>query len=761
MDLIRDYLYSLVYPTLVVTVSVSLRLLYDNIYGINSRFSRKPTAHKIEAGSGCKLIDWIKFERPIHAPYEDLFGISVIAKRVCDLIAIENPASIGILGPYGSGKSSLINLMLFYLQDRKKFSGKPCANQIVLCSIGGWGLWGDGIAKKILSMAIDNVKQYVDCMSIGSLPENYQKALAGGKAWGGEVLSGLVQKATNPISELLKLDAILAASNLKLVIILEDFDRNIGNKELKTEIPALFDRLRNLEKISFVLAIGTTQRYSDTINRICDHVEAIGVLSYNTSSAILHDFIDICLKLYLKDKQVLPLKEQKSRIESLTACSISYLLPARVKKEPLDNICRLAKTPRLLKLILRRTLSIWEKLHGEIDFIDLIIINTLRFGAPEAFSMIIDTISEIRGMELAKRLERDKDAVKAFDTKWDQYCESTNWDATAARELIYCLFPVFIGKMHPSPQNFQEHTPTDYFNRFLAEQIDPSDIPDQELIRSLLDWKKDDRGAHFRGKRIQNELIANKNYCDKFEQFALVFCDGTEMRKLTSLLFEEAIGSHELNASENEMPGFFSLFRMCIRKPVDEDSHINWVSQEIKKALPFSLRFANDIYAYFKANSQDEIRAKQYSPKIREKSIEYAKKVYSSPERFLSAISFDYIYSSYHFVIHDSNQREGGQGFKPEEWKWFADILVEAAEIDRDLCMPQISCILVDRRGDYRDYTHEFNADRAKQLFGDHLGTVLNLLSAEFAIDKLSEEGNAFVKCAREYARHHVQPVLS
>jgi hypothetical protein len=52
-------------------------------------------------------------------------------------------------------------------------------------------------------------------------------------------------------------------------------DRNVSDEIIRDEMPALLDRLRVLGQVSFVLAIGTEQQYSDVLVRICDHVEAI------------------------------------------------------------------------------------------------------------------------------------------------------------------------------------------------------------------------------------------------------------------------------------------------------------------------------------------------------------------------------------------------------------------------------------------------------------------------------------------------------
>lgn len=225
------------------------------------------------------LLDWVFRERPIRHPNHDMFGRFIPARRIARLLGKKAPSSIGIVGPFGSGKSSFVNLVEYYLKHpppecandpSQQFSGK-----IILCRIDGWGRTSGTVAQKILFLAIEEVKKYVDCVSVIALPENYHKAIAGARSVGGAFISVLLQSPQDPVSQLCRLDKILAAANLRLIIVLEDLDRNVSAGIIGDEMPALLDRLRILNNVSFVLAIGTERNFSHILIRICDHVEAI------------------------------------------------------------------------------------------------------------------------------------------------------------------------------------------------------------------------------------------------------------------------------------------------------------------------------------------------------------------------------------------------------------------------------------------------------------------------------------------------------
>jgi hypothetical protein len=124
-------------------------------------------------------------------------------------------------------------------------------------------------------MAVEKVSQHVDCLSILTLPENYRQAIGEVKAPAGAIIASLLKVSHDPVAQLTKLDNLLSVARLRLVIILEDLDRNVSDKALKEEIPALLDRLHNLHHVTFILAIGIEKNYSKILVRICDYMEAV------------------------------------------------------------------------------------------------------------------------------------------------------------------------------------------------------------------------------------------------------------------------------------------------------------------------------------------------------------------------------------------------------------------------------------------------------------------------------------------------------
>ncbi len=247
---------------------------------VSSDFERKGSDSFDELiGEPENLIQWIENEKPIERPNDDLFGFSIISERVAGLLRSEKIQTIGIVGPYGCGKSSLINLIKMSLaqtfksqnhKDEKFFEGN-----VLTCQVDGWGRSKDSIVHQILAIAVRRLSLEVDCLSIVTLPSGYQKALSGSKNIIAAMTSALLGSEKDPVDILKRLDIILQSINTRIVIILEDLDRNVSKDSIDKEMPSLLDRLKCLEQVSFILAIGTGQEYSDILVRICEHLETL------------------------------------------------------------------------------------------------------------------------------------------------------------------------------------------------------------------------------------------------------------------------------------------------------------------------------------------------------------------------------------------------------------------------------------------------------------------------------------------------------
>lgn len=230
-----------------------------------------------------ELLLWLEQEEPIKYPSQDRFGLSCIARRISRELLSEL-RTVGVIGPYGVGKSSLFNLIEYYLTCKKELIGSEhCARavqesrRIIFCRIDGWGRYKGSVAQQILTIAINRLSNEMDCLSILTVPANYRASLSASKGSLTSILSALLHTDEEPSKTLERLDKLLKTANIQFIFLLEDFDRSISDEMILDELPALLDRLYSLGNISFVLAISTERPnyYANILTRICDHVESL------------------------------------------------------------------------------------------------------------------------------------------------------------------------------------------------------------------------------------------------------------------------------------------------------------------------------------------------------------------------------------------------------------------------------------------------------------------------------------------------------
>ncbi len=221
------------------------------------------------------LLEWIRDEAPILYPSQDLFGLSSIAQRISVILTDTHLKTVGIVGPYGSGKSSLLNLIEIYVNNQSRSSDVNFKGQILVCRINGWGRNKGSIAQQILTMAVFRLSLEVDCLSVITAPAHYREALVGTKSKWGIIVAALLNTHADPVEIISRLNEILKTAGKRLVVFLEDMDRNSTDDVIRDEMPALLDKLRDFNNISFVLAISTDRGYSHILIRICEHVESL------------------------------------------------------------------------------------------------------------------------------------------------------------------------------------------------------------------------------------------------------------------------------------------------------------------------------------------------------------------------------------------------------------------------------------------------------------------------------------------------------
>jgi len=220
-----------------------------------------------------RLLEWINIESPIEHPSDDVFGFRQAAEQVANLIRQHPDHTFGLIGEFGSGKSSFLRLVTHFITEANQKNSTP---RIITCSASLWGRDETSSIVTILRESVSELAKHVDVTALARLPENYIAAMGYTSPpwWFSFIFWSHIH--SNPIHHLKRLDRILKAINTHLVIYIEDADRNVPQDKLPerlVELQAMLDQLRSNQctNLSFVLAVGSAGG-AVTFDFIQDHI---------------------------------------------------------------------------------------------------------------------------------------------------------------------------------------------------------------------------------------------------------------------------------------------------------------------------------------------------------------------------------------------------------------------------------------------------------------------------------------------------------
>src|SRR5437867_4993094 len=222
--------------------------------------------------------------------------------------------------------------------------------------------------------------------------------------------------------------------------------------------------------------------------------------------------------------RLLPIKfpeigEQRSIATFLSAIDEKIELNSRVtgRDTPLDALVSLLDTPRSLKHVLRRVDHAWANLHGEAELDDILIMSALRYGAEPVYRFLPADID-------AARHEPDDmfPRTKNIKDEWTRVLAEVT-AGSAAQKLVDLMGIEQLTKDTicagtDSPQGVQESEPVDYFRRIAAEELSPSELRDQSVLRDIDQWKSTRSGPLL--GRLLASSDADEEYARVWEHFS-------------------------------------------------------------------------------------------------------------------------------------------------------------------------------------------------------------------------------------------------
>lgn len=311
----------------------------------------------------------------------------------------ENPHGVGILlaGKFGVGKTTTVKWA------EEILSKKQSLCKYVFCFVDGWNRKEEYITRQILHRVLDELKKSIDIIPIRGLPENYSEAL-GEANWFFRLLSKIESDYYDAQSKIKRLDELLYINNTRVVVVIEDIDRNIDENIKKNlwHIEGLLARLQKSRCISFIVSGAPKIISQSELQRVFDNLIAINI---NPGSFLMPT--QICRELKNEDftNNDLPLfdplsKEERSEIEIMIDEKKAYFSFTQtdfglITMKPYAGILSRMSSIRLFRQALHEVELNWKNhLKGEVDFDDLIAMTILKHYDIDLFNKIISAAEE-------------------------------------------------------------------------------------------------------------------------------------------------------------------------------------------------------------------------------------------------------------------------------------------------------------------------------------------------------------------------------
>ena len=637
-------------------------------------------------------VQWILDEKPIEAVKEDRFGYKSMVYRLASMVEQNTCQSFGLTGSHGSGKTSVLKMVEEELRKR--------GNKHWFVFVGGWGRTDENVSASVLEAIVDRLhEEGVEALSLLTWPADYMREILGDSSFLTRTIRCCVQDQQNSVTVLQRLDPVLDAIAKRVVVVVEDVDRNTSGDGMDT-LCHLLDDFRHTRNVSFFFLKSEETKTGIDFHRLCEHTEMMPRIVPDVLAELL-DQAMCAAKKAASEKLLL----QADRLD------IKRLVVRRqVGENILDGnvvwsaLCTLAHTPRSLKHALRRTMRVWQELAGEVDLLELLLWALLREGCPEGYDYLRKNIQELRQMPSGIAVDEKKmEPVRRVGKQIEELELSSAQEKALKIVLTIMGFNVSINKdecfyasinshfsyarnnIPAASQTLSKGEPTDYFDRLEAGVLDDREISDQHILREMQRYVQDRSGV------LPANAAEFNLWAKKIVQFEGLFSTD----RLFDLIEDhiEALGGRLKGRARDQSPGFMEL-RELWRKRGDAHEKLGGRLETILlKALDCSLELAHDVYYWYVSRSDSDVKSR-----IRNRWIEELRRRVERRLDYLSgAMDAENPLSLFHTMRLENTYPAYND---PQDWQWFVPHLIAAITGYPEETTPDIAHLLIrDMRG--------------------------------------------------------------
>ena len=658
----------------------------------------------LETESIGNILKWVNDDRPIDNLSRDYFHFHPIAKRISEEFKKRMDKNenfvVGLLGPFGAGKSSIANLVDQYL----------ISDKTIFTAISCWGFEKSETAlREMLEKIIEKLDEKgIETEEIHRIPDNYISALKKTNTLVGSFLDFFLENPNRtPETVLKKLETLLSDNKIQMLLVVEDFDRN-ENKSF--DMAEFLASLMWLKKLKNVFLIISGQPFGEAHNvdyhKLCDRIEVLPSINSGTASIIFEKLAHYhTMEQYPED---IPLAVSHFTDLSSDDCDPSF------SSFGWEFFVVFLKQPRVFKHVIRDLHAAWERLHGECSYIELMAFSILKHGAPRVFGFIRNNIHLLKNPH-----DNSIRVLSEFITGFEK---STEMESTIIGGIFATLFPNVANALQQKKLSVSKKSrrvfnssPMDYYDRITSEMIiqEESDR-DQALLRAIYFWNS--RKDHKLVELLANANSNNKHLLERW----LEQINDLSLLELTELvvkkIFTDALSRAQKPTGQEAGILILQHQWYSFRTKLFNEHFPNWFDRFFRMFLPESMNFALQFYYRFCCTWENVkengtlnfygIHPEGAFESTRKLFVECVRQAYSTPEAIVRACfgeSIDVIEEirALWLLVRviSQKQSEGRSGTRDEhsraaDCQWIAEILIAGLESDDQIQRTKIYALV-------------------------------------------------------------------
>lgn len=696
------------------------------------------TVDSVSSAPWEEIEKWLKTDSP--AAYDFLQNREV-AHRLANLLQEGDMRSVGLVGPFGAGKTSVVEWVTQELEQPKD-SGL----RFFTCKFSCWGFDSSAsVIHEMLGEAIKKVSAEIDAFNVESLPDSYRQTFAVGGDWV-ERVSQIVLGKQSPAEQFERLSKLLSHLNARLLFVVEDLDRNDTRSFEVQEVLGFLERLKNFPNLSFILTGGLASAVKMDFAKLCDHIEMLRDVDTRLTAAFISRIHSRCRDVTAFPHIPIAPDDERKHWDRASDFFMSDLEEMTFQQA----VASLTRTPRALRHSLLRTYLAWSRLCGEVNLDQLIVLNVIRHGAPEAFNWLLTHWPRLSSPPRKAIYGVDRcDVFKAsIRDHWKELINEVEWSPQAVLRAIEFILPAsqawLTDQNGYSERMSQSLSEEKYWAHAVNEAFSPSSVTDQQVARNQKDWNQT--------KSEDSPFVAGLTQSSEYgDAWASLSSDrlGIQLDDcllLRSQVFNRLCNDHGVRANTN-IGGFLAVWDTTDMYVADVDLRRHWVESHLIKAAKTSLRLASDVWHQFRKIYFGPTDIKE---SVRQKLIEGARFSVASKSNLELLLDPDYPFTLYH-LIFDSGKDDRLLEEIFSDWGWIRKPIIEAIQSGSDVVALATAILCTSRDSGTRSAPLTVDRSVFIELFGGDSQQVINALRAlKASSNDKQAEVSRFVNAAQE-----------